>query len=60
MKNIDFTPTPNEYLIMLNYIMDYSTNKHDVIWAKNEVAKIKKQQHFNLINSQISGLTINL
>ena len=39
IKTIDLTPNDQQYKYLLNYIVDRSTNKTDVVWAKNELKK---------------------
>jgi len=38
-KTIDLTPNDDQYKYLLNYIIDRSTNKNDIVWAKNELKK---------------------
>ena len=38
-KTIDLTPNDQQYKYLLNYIIDRSTNKNDIEWAKNELKK---------------------
>ena len=38
-KTIDLTPNDDQYKYLLNYIVDRSTNKKDIVWAKNELKK---------------------
>tara|TARA_R110000751_G_C13571782_1_gene458724 strand:+ start:19 stop:201 length:183 start_codon:yes stop_codon:yes gene_type:complete len=41
VKTIEATPTPDGYIVMLRTIIEGSTNKDDVAWAKLELAKTR-------------------
>jgi len=38
---IDLTPTPEQYRKTLRFLIDRSTNKADVAWAKRELERVK-------------------
>jgi hypothetical protein len=38
---VDLTPTPEQYRKTLRFLIDRSTNKADVAWAKKELARVK-------------------
>ena len=41
VKGIDITPSPTAYRAMLRAIIEGSTNKKDVAWAKRELRRVK-------------------
>ena len=41
VKTIDLTPTPEQYRKTLRFLIDHSTNRADVAWAKRELERVK-------------------
>jgi len=45
-ETIDLTPTPEYYRKMLRIVIENSTNKDDVAWAREELQRVKDVQQW--------------